>query len=142
MRCWNFFAHSSRKAFVQSDTDVGKEGLAHSDCSISSQWYSLLLTLGLCVSRSKLIQPCLYGPCFVNWNTFMLGRKRVFPKTVTAKLEAKNCLKCPGKLTHKISLHLPTSGNKKNPIVLSLLHQTLLFAPCHQTGNMQIQSHQ
>jgi len=47
MCLWDFFDHSSRRAFVRSGTDVGREGLSHSHCFNSSQRCSIELSLGL-----------------------------------------------------------------------------------------------
>jgi len=62
------FDHSSRSAFVKSDTDVGREGLAVS---------SLIHPKGLLsgwgqASHTKLAYPCIYGPYFVHWYVVML----------------------------------------------------------------------
>lgn len=64
MFLWEFF-----RAFVRSGTDVGREGLACNLCSSSSQRCSMGLRSGLCAGQifnTKLIQPFLYGPCFVH----------------------------------------------------------------------------
>ncbi len=51
------FYHSSRSAFVRSDTDVGREGLARSLCSNSSQRCSIGLRSGLCAGQSSSSTP-------------------------------------------------------------------------------------
>ncbi len=76
------FAHSSSRVFVRSGTDVGREGLAHNLHSSSS------LKCQVKFFPTKLIQPCLYGPCLLHWGTVMLEYKRDFPKLFLAKLQA------------------------------------------------------
>ncbi|XP_051528965.1 uncharacterized protein LOC127426291 [Myxocyprinus asiaticus] len=51
------FDHSSRSAFVRSDTDVGREGLARSLRSNSSQRCSIGLRSGLCAGQSSSSTP-------------------------------------------------------------------------------------
>uniref|UniRef100_A0A667X151 Doublecortin domain-containing protein n=1 Tax=Myripristis murdjan TaxID=586833 RepID=A0A667X151_9TELE len=51
------FDHSSRSAFVRSNTDVGQEGLARSLRSNSSQRCSLGLRSGLCAGQSSSSTP-------------------------------------------------------------------------------------
>ncbi|XP_051526065.1 uncharacterized protein LOC127424703 [Myxocyprinus asiaticus] len=51
------FDHSSRSAFVRSDTDVGREGLARSLHSNSSQRCSIGLRSGLCAGQSSSSTP-------------------------------------------------------------------------------------
>ena len=51
------FDHSSRSAFVRSHTDVGREGLALSLHSNSSQRCSIRLRSGLCAGQSSSSTP-------------------------------------------------------------------------------------
>ena len=51
------FDHSSRSAFVRSHTDVGREGLALSLRSNSSQRFSIGLRSGLCAGQSSSSTP-------------------------------------------------------------------------------------
>ena len=51
------FDHSSRSAFVRSDTDVGREGLARSLRWNSSQRCSIGLRSGLCAGQSGSSTP-------------------------------------------------------------------------------------
>ena len=51
------FDHSSRSAFVRSGTDIGREGLARSLRSNSSQRCSIGLRSGLCAGQSSSSTP-------------------------------------------------------------------------------------
>ena len=51
------FAHSGKRAFVRSDTDVGREGLAHNLRSSSSQRCLMGLRSGLCEGQSSSSTP-------------------------------------------------------------------------------------
>ena len=64
--CMGMFDHSSRRAFVKRDTDVGREGLAHSLRSNSSQRCSAGLRSGHCTGQSStnsLIHVFMDLPC-------------------------------------------------------------------------------
>lgn len=79
---WGIFAHSSRRAFVMSDTVVGGDDLAH--CQF------LFIPKVLCgVEVRALCRPYLYGP----WS--IPEQKRAF-----TKLCLQSCLKCLGMLKH------------------------------------------
>ena len=60
------FDHSSRSAFVRSGTDVGREGLARSLRSNSSQRCSIGLRSGLCAGQSSSSTPNLLIHVFMD----------------------------------------------------------------------------
>ncbi len=67
------FSRLSSRAFVSSDTHVGREGLTRSLCSSSSQKCLMALRSGpVKFFLIKLIQPCPYGPGFLHWGIVML----------------------------------------------------------------------
>ncbi len=72
------FDHSSRSAFVRSDTDVGREGLARSLRSNSSQRCSIGLRSGLCAGQSSSSTPNSLIHVFMRWRSVIRhSRERV-----------------------------------------------------------------
>ncbi len=124
------FDHSSRSTFVRSDTDVGREGLARSLRSNSSQRCSIGLRSGLC-------RPVKFFHSHV-------GTGRGHPQTVPTKLGAWNCPKSLGMLKHSEFLSLELRGQaqllKNNPTPWSPLHQTSQLAQCSQTSTVILET--
>ena len=74
-------AHSSRKAFVRSDTDVGREGLAHSLRSNSSQRCWMGLRSGLGVFHTSRLTPVALWTLLCALQHSHAGTGKVLPQT-------------------------------------------------------------
>ncbi len=94
------FAHSAKRAFVRSGTDVGREGLTRNLRSNSSQRFSVRLKSRLCAGRSSSSTPYSSDLVFTVCTSLSAqghshaGTAKGPPQTVATKLEASSWLKC------------------------------------------------
>lgn len=88
------FGQSSKSTFVRSDTDAGREGLAHSLQCKHGKGVLLVEVRKLCGSvkffHTSFTQPCLHGPSPVHWCTIMLKQEGTIPLFPPTKLRAGN----------------------------------------------------
>lgn len=148
------FGQSSKSTFVRSDTDAGREGLAHSLQCKHGKGVLLVEVRKLCGSvkffHTSITQPCLHGPSPVHWCTIMLKQEGTIPLFPPTKLRAGNFWKMfwyaeilrapftetmgsppppPKKKTKKQKQTTKTKTNKLSPLLLYTWYK------CSQTSS-------
>ena len=130
---WECVDHSSRSAFVRSHADVGREGLALSLRSNSSQRCSIGLSSGLCAGQSSSSTPNSLIHVFMDL-ALCTGAQSCWNR----KGPSPNCSHKVGSMElSKISWYdeafrVPFTGtNAPQPSLTPLCHFTCFTSCCH-----------